>query len=183
MAAPKRYVEEPKREFKRVFMDDKPFAEALGAFIVACTDFVPVNRSSRTIFLARRKIQAAKGIWRFGGRQLPGETMQGSCARLAKRELKLSISIERFAWFLQTEEMFSFRAQIPVDAGVHDLINLFAVEFTDKELAHARQNLDPMEYDQAFGIQEFGFDDLRLEMAGGCLRPQILDMYCALFPK
>ena len=176
---PKRYVQEPAREFKGAFLPDDVYSQVLDSFVIVCTDFVAINRARRTFYLPKREIQASKGIWRFGGRQKAGETKQGSCARLAKRELKLDIEPNRFEYVTTTEDLWSYRHQEPKNAGVHDDIHVFVIELTTAELKQAADSLDPGEYDLSFKIQEFDRERLIREQ----VYPQVIDLYDIVFPS
>lgn len=73
MDEPKLYIEEPKRSFGATLSDEE-YARAMQTFVLVCTDFVPIDRAARTVFLAKRVVHSTKGLWRFGGRQRAGET-------------------------------------------------------------------------------------------------------------
>lgn len=174
---PKRYVESPARKMGG-FLPEDVFVQAMAGFILVCTDFTAIDRTRRTLFLAKRVIQASRGVWRFGGRQKAGETMRESCVRLAKRELDLVVDPARFEYVTMTEDLWAWRQQEPQDTGVHDVIHVFTVEFSSAELQHAKTYLDPKEYDLSFGIQEYGRERL---VAEG-VRPQLIDLYDLIFP-
>lgn len=178
MEEPKRYLEEPRRQFGGILSDNE-YAKAMQTFILVCTDFVPIDRNNRTIYLAKRSVHSSKGIWRFGGRQRAGEMTREACTRLAKRELDIEIQPERFAYFLTTEDVWAWRKQEPQNAGGHNLIHIFSVECTHEELMHAATHLDKDEYDAPFGIQSFN----RGQLIAANVRPQLVDMYDTLFPQ
>lgn len=178
MNEPKRYVEEPKRSFLGV-LSDREYARAMQALILVCTDFVPVDRARRTMYLAKRVVQSAEGMWRFGGRQRSGETTRESCVRLAKRELNLTLASDRLQYVMTVEDLFAWREQVPQDLGAHYLTHVFSVECTPEELDHAARHLDPNEYDTEFGIRPF----TREQLVAEGLRLQLLDTYDAIFPR
>lgn len=178
MDTPKRYTEAGTKLFKAVLLSDELYAQAIDAFIVVCTDFVPVNRTKKVIYLAKRSVQPARGVWRFGGRQRTGEGIQESCVRLAKRELDLTIAPERFVYLLANEDVWAVRKHEPTDNPFHGFDHVFSIELSEEEIKHAAAHLDPKEYDAEFGIQAYDRERLLKEE----VHPQLIDMYDTLFP-
>ena len=178
MNEPRFYSEEPKRSLG-TFLDDDVYMRAVESLIIVCTDFVPVDRARRVIYLSKRIVHSARGVWRFGGRQRAGETIHDSCTRIAKRELGLLIPPKRFMYLTTAEDLWAWRKQEPQNTGAHNLTHIFSIECTPNELALASIHLDPSEYDTSFGIQEFD----RARLVAENVRPQIIDMYDALFPS
>ncbi|RJR13517.1 hypothetical protein C4585_01955 [Candidatus Parcubacteria bacterium] len=176
-AMTKLYIEQPRPRLGG-FLSDEVYGEAIGAFVIDCVDFVPVVRQRKIFCLAKRVVESAKGIWRFGGRRKAGENMEEACVRLANRELDLTIKPSRFKYVTFQDCVWAHRAQEPKNVGCHTLIHVHTIELTPKEFLHAAANLDPKEYDLSFGIQRFDRERLIRENA----RVQLLDIYDLVFP-
>lgn len=178
MNAPAFYLERPRPTLNGFIQDDALYSEVVSAFVIDCTDFVAVDPHLRLLYLAERLVHSAQGLWRFGGRRKAGESTQQSCVRLAKRELDLVVAPGRFDYVRAEDCVWAWRQQDPQMAGCHTYIHVFKVEFTYAELNHATKHLDPKEYNPAFGIRGFDREKLLKENA----RPQLIDLYDAIFP-
>lgn len=158
------------------FLPDEVYAQALESFVVVCTDVVPINRSRRTIYLARRAVKPMQGWWWIGGRMFAGEHEQESVKRCFRRETSLDLPSERFEYVAMYRYWWKDRKQEPQDKGADDLSYTFVVELTSEELRKVSHKLDKKEYAQG-GLQEFDRERLSIEN----VHPAILDLYNRVF--
>lgn len=126
---------------------DRDYGKAIAALICVCTDIAIVDRKKKLIYLPERKVKPMKGRWDTGGRRFPGETPLQSAMRNFKKETGISLGAERFNFVAIKEAIWKDRKETPQNMGKHDLIHIFAVELTKKELLFASQNLCPNEYE------------------------------------
>ena len=175
---PKLYVEDPRHQMPSVYLPETVYAQAIGSFIIVCTDALVMNRTQRTIALVQRIARPMRGFWCMGGRRQAGERAEASVRRCFQRETQLALPEKRFHFLGAYEYHWKDRAQEPQDTGSHNLSYQFTVELDADERAFVAGHLDPREYDPAFGLQDF----TRPELVAAGAHAVILDWYDTLFP-
>ena len=172
------YIEDPKHQRPKRFLDEETYAAAIEAFVIVSTDVVIINPHKRIIYLTRRCIKPMKGWWIIGGRMFAGEMPEESMQRCFQRETSLNLSQERFQLVRFNRNIWKDRKQEPQEMGIDFLTYLFSVELTSEELEKASCSLDPSEYETNVGLQEFNLERLEKENA----HPALIDLYKQLFP-
>lgn len=103
-------------------LPDSLWGDVQDSVVIVTSDTIVLCEGN--ILLGKRKIEPAKGLWWiFGGKILPGESIEESAARNLQRELGLAIDDSRFiplgTW---CSVVWSRREQPPQDHGVHNVI-------------------------------------------------------------
>ncbi len=170
------YIEN-KHKMKNVRLDDCDYPKAIGAMIVVCADAIIIDRDNRTFYLPHRSVKPMKGYWCIGGRRLPGESASEAVARNFKRETSVKIVPKRFQPASLIEVMWKDRKEKPTNVGKHDLIQVFTIEITKKELTKASANLCINEYKKG-SLEPFD----RKRLVTKKIHPALLDIYDTVFP-
>ncbi len=171
------YVEDAHHQYPLKRLDDTAYADALAALVIVCTDALIIERATKTIFLAKRKVHPAPTWWPIGGRSRLGEVPEQSVARCFERETTLALSTARFSFVRINRYLFKDRKQAPTEMGTDTLAYIFVVGLTEAERAIANSSLDPNEYDTTTGLAAFDRNRLVDERAF----PMLLDLYDQLF--
>jgi len=175
-SAPKLFVEHPGHVYYPLHLEEEEYARAIQSLVIVCTDIGIIDPESKTIYLARRALRAARGWWWFiGGRSRIGETEYQSAQRCFKRETGLLIAEERFNFVCMNRYFFKDRQQEPREVGCDSLSYALSLHLTDEE--RTRIVLDPHEYLDG-GLQAFDYE--RLQSAEGVHDP-IRDFYIRVF--
>lgn len=145
------------------------YAEAIDSMIIVCVDIAFIKTEERTIYLARRIREPAKGEWFWmGGRMFVGESPEEGAERIAKRELHLRIERRRLVLRTIYEHIWPNRSQPPGSRPSHSIAFTFTYEATNGEISSAL--LDPEEYNAKEGLHRFSWD------ARADLPPMIAEM-------
>ena len=89
----------------------------------ACIDCLVLNPIG-LIVLGKRRIEPWPDWWTFGGRIIPGDSPEESCARTIQRDLGIKVASDRFFFLDFLSNAFAKRQEPPQENGCHD-INLF----------------------------------------------------------
>ncbi len=170
------YIEE-RHKIRTVLLDDHDYSIASGAMISVCADAIIIDIDKEAFYLPRRVVKPMKGYWSIGGRRLPGESASKAIARNFKRETTVKIAAKRFHPVSIIEVIWRDRKEAPTGVGKHDLIQVFTITLSEKDLAQASANLCQAEYES--GSLEL-FD--KKKMVARKLHPALLDIYDKVFP-
>lgn len=175
-SAPKLFIEQPRRVYYPLRLEEGEYARAIQSLVIVCTDIGIIDVSSKMIYLAQRALRPASGWWWFiGGRSHIGETEYQSAQRCFKRETGLLIAEERFNFVCMKRYFFKDRQQEPREAGCDSLCYTLSLCLTDEE--RARITLDSSEY-LGGGLQAFDYE--KLQSTEGVQDP-IRDFYIEVF--
>ena len=175
---PARYYENTRHRIEPLLLSPGEYARAIRSFVVVCVDALIVNRSKRTVFLAKRQAKPAQGMWWYiGGRVLAGETFERSIVRCFERETSLSVSMIRFEPANAQDFFWDTRQQRPQNAGLHSLGFIFSLELTEQERRAVAHSLDPHEYHAKSGLREFS----RRELVREKIHPAVIETYDRIF--
>ncbi len=144
------------------FVSDSEYARAMEVFPRACTDVLAVQPESKSFILAKRKHQAALGVWMFGGGQRMGETPREAAVRLMKRETGIDILSEDLQFLWLSVNFWRHRNPEPQGRGEHGIIFTYVFVPTPEDLRVISSSLDPEEYDLAHGIRSYTLSDIEL---------------------
>lgn len=170
------YVED-RHKIRKVRLDDNDYPKASGAMIGVCADAVIVDIDKQLFYLPRRIVKPMKGYWSIGGRRYPGESASKAIARNFERETTVKIIPKRFHSVSIIEVTWKDRKEAPTGVGKHDLIQVFTVTLSKKEMAQASANLCNTEY-RAGSLEPFD----RKKMVTKKLHPALIDIYDKVFP-
>jgi ADP-ribose pyrophosphatase YjhB (NUDIX family) len=158
---------------------DDVFAVAMTSFVIACVDVVLIDRPRRKMYLAKRCIEPACGLWWvLGGRRYAGESIYDAAIRHLKADADLSVDPGDLHYVCQNEYRWARREQEPKEIGIHVIADIVALHVSVEELSHAAAHLRPDEYDTQSGFREFNFLRLMEENAHtamGDLHARIFD--------
>lgn len=164
--------------FKQIHFTEKEYSKITQSMIIVCTDALIINRSKKTVFLAKRRAKPAAGEWWYiGGRTFAGETFEASIQRCFKRETGLKIPASRFKFINTQVFIFNERQQKPQNLGYHAIGFDFIIELTPKERIKISSSLDTAEYKEGVGLKEFS----RKELVKNRVHPAILESYDRIF--
>lgn len=121
-----------------VFVQDEVYTQILDAIVVACVDIVLVSEGR--ILLGKRAWHPQADWWIIGGRMRPGEELETSAGRHAKRDLGLDIEKGRFSYLTTFSTAWKQRRHEPADHGTHTVSIVMAVELTPEEASQVRLN-------------------------------------------
>ncbi len=127
-------------------MSEASYSEAMKSMIVLCTDAIIIDKKKQLFYLARRTVKPMKGYWSIGGRRYAGESAKKSVVRNFLRETSIAPNPDRFNFVFYIDAIWKDRKEAPTHFGKHDLIQVFTIELTPKELAKAADNLCLKEY-------------------------------------
>ena len=132
-----------------LFLPDDEYGRALDALVKGCVDCLLTNEKGE-VLLGLRKHEPAKGTWWYiGGRMRPGETVEETARRHAKRDIGIEIDTERFRFVTTSTMNWEFRVQEPAANGTCDINVVLAATLTEEEIA--RKTMCADEYlDQKF---------------------------------
>ena len=132
-----------------LFLPDDEYGRALDALVKGCVDCLLTNEKGE-VLLGLRKHEPAKGTWWYiGGRMRPGETVEETARRHAKRDIGIEIDTERFRFVTTSTMNWEFRVQEPAGNGTCDINVVLAATLTEEEIA--RKTMCADEYlDQKF---------------------------------
>ncbi len=165
--------------FKKTFLSDDAYAEALSAMLPMCVDAVPIRRTAREILLSRRSILPAKDWWWIGGRMCAGgETKEEAMVRIFKQDTGLELNAERFTLVAVLDHQWKDRQQFPQNRGSHTPAYTFIVELSADEEEVAAANLETKEY---VSHVLRGFNYTQIVQTG--MLPQVLAVYDHIFPQ
>ena len=171
------YIENQHR-IKKVHLDDQDYSKALTAMICVCADAIITDMSEQVFYLPRRVVKPMKGYWSIGGRRLPGESASKAIARNFERETTVKLASRRFHPISVIEVIWKDRKEAPTSVGKHDLIHIYTIELSKKEMAQVSANLCKAEY--KMGSLE-SFD--RMKMVAKKIHPALIDIYDKIFPQ
>lgn len=157
------YVLDTVHYMKSEFLDDETYGKALACFVLVTTDCLIVDRSKKTVYLAKRKAKPMSDQWWFvGGRTKAGEHPEKAMERCFRRETGLVLVPERFEYVTINEYLFPDRQQLPQEIGTHTISRLYCVELSTDEIASASNSLDANEY-HVGGLKKFTLETLQSE--------------------
>ena len=123
-------------------MSEEEYSRALSALVFVCVDVVVISEGK--IFLAKRKNEPMSDWWFVGGRMQFGEMPREAAARLFERETGLKKELTDFKYFANYMLLLKSRAQVPREAGTHDITLLHALNLAPREVQQII--LDKREY-------------------------------------
>ena len=157
---PKIFVENKDHTISSQNLSDEEYAKAISNLIVVCGDVLFINKTNKSVYLAKRISKPMQGLWLIGGRRKAGESPLLGITRKLKQETGLDIESSRFEFLTIVEYLWEDRQQEPQNTGTHGLAYTYAIELSEEEIKNAAVNLDADEYDKAFGLKEFSKQDL-----------------------
>ncbi len=174
---PALYKDLPDLELSSVYVSDDVYAQAIEAFIVVCADTLIINRTNKTVCLAKRKAKPCDTWYMIGGRMRRGEREAQAAQRNINRETGLSLPEDRFTFWGLRRFWWKDRQQEPQDKGVDTLNYMFIVELSSDEITDAAGNLDEQEYERDLGLKEFTREDL----ISHTVHPVVLEICDSIF--
>jgi ADP-ribose pyrophosphatase YjhB (NUDIX family) len=121
-----------------VFLDDQTYGQVLDSVVITCVDIVLVHNDR--ILLGKRAWHPQADWWLIGGRMKPGEELEATAARNLKRELGLTIALDRFSYLTAFSTAWRLRRHEPADHGTHTTSFVLTVTLTDAEAAGIKLN-------------------------------------------
>lgn len=171
------YIEN-KHRIKNVYLKKSLYSKAMESIIIVCSDAMIFNHKEKAVYLAKRRVEPMKGWWEIGGRRFAGETALEAAVRNFMRETSLKIKPSRFKFITTIENIWQNKKEKPTKTGKHDLIFIFAVNLTKKEIDIISKNLDPKEYYQN-SLEKFNRERLIKEK----VHPALIKIYDKIFKK
>jgi len=172
------YKEKENLVFEKVFLPDDVYAESLKSFVLVCADTLIVNKTRKTVYLAKRKSKPQSDWWMIGGRVLAGEEERVAMRRLFKRETSLVISEGDFEFIRMQRFQFKDREQDPQETPCDSLCYTFYLNIEDEEVIKTiSDSLDKEEYETDLGLVPFDREKMEREK----VHQVLIDLYDLTF--
>ncbi len=126
-----------------VFVDDQTYTQILDAIVVACLDVVFAHQGK--VLLGKRAWHPQADWWIIGGRMRPGEELNATAARHAKRDLGLELDPVRFSFLTTFSTAWKTRRHSPAENGTHTTSIVMAIELSNEEVELIRFNEEYVE--------------------------------------
>jgi hypothetical protein len=161
------------------WIGDGTYAEMVRKTPIPCTDAILTVSGERVIYLGKRVALPWANIWCLGGRIFfNDETLEGSISRCLRLETGVTINPARFEQ-VGPPHLYSWVKTAQGDFGGKNLVIVFKLEVTQREIKVLAKGLNPKEYDPQFGLQPFSRDRLVSEN----VHPAMIDLFDDIFGK